>query len=218
MLRFMRRSGSGRWFPCLHHRKGTTQLSCDDEKLWKCLLVDQQGKPVIVIRCTVPQEVEHTVSLKDEEMDDAADDVCIEKKPAGMAEQKWQLLVESYRVNKRVLDDESARETTKEFAVQKLKPLWYEGLVVAAHQVGKCYRDGVGVTLNKKEAKRWFRHAADAGLAVSQYALGKLLQQEGQLEEAMEWYKKAAAQGNRHAQYILDHWDNDHHYAYRKHR
>ena len=182
MLGFMRRSGSGRWFPCPHQRKGA---------------------------------IKSVVTLKDEEMDDEAD-VRMEEKPSAMPERKWRQLVGSYQVVMSALNDKNARETIKEFAVCKLEPLWREGLIVAAHQLGKCYRDGLGVTSDKKKAVRWFRHAADAGLAVSQYALGKLLQQEGQLEEAVKWYKRAAAQGNRHAQHILDHWDNDHHHAHRK--
>ena len=158
------------------------------------------------------------VTLEDEKTDDEADDVRIEEKPAGMPERKWLQLVGSYRVVVSALNDKNAQETTKEFVACKLEPLWREGLIVAAHQLGKCYRDGLGVIPDKKKAELWFHRAADAGLAVSQYALGRLLQQEGQPEEAVEWYKRAAAQGNRHAQFILDHWDNDHRRACRKRR
>ena len=45
--------------------------------------------------------------------------------------------------------------------------------------------------------------AADAGYDFAQYALGKLLESQDQLREAVSWYGKAAAQGNSCAAYRL---------------
>lgn len=54
-----------------------------------------------------------------------------------------------------------------------------------------------------EKAEAWFRRSAEAGNDFSQYALGKLLQQEKRVKEAVGWYEKAAAQGNQYADYRL---------------
>lgn len=74
---------------------------------------------------------------------------------------------------------------------------------MAAHQLGKCWRDGLGVMPDDEKAEMWFRKSAEAGNDFSQYALGKLLQQEGRVEEAVKWYEKASDQGNQYAYYRL---------------
>jgi hypothetical protein len=91
----------------------------------------------------------------------------------------------------------------KENAVQTLEQLWDEGLTVAAHQLGKCRREGLGVIPDDEKAETWFRRSAETGNDFSQYALGKLLQSERRIQEAMMWYEKAAAQGNQYANYRL---------------
>lgn len=74
---------------------------------------------------------------------------------------------------------------------------------MAAHQLGKCCRDGLGVIPDDEKAETWFRAAAEKGLDFSQYALGKLLQSEQRVEEAVHWYERASAQGNQYADYRL---------------
>ncbi len=77
------------------------------------------------------------------------------------------------------------------------------GFTVAAHLLGKCWRDGMGVLPDDEQAELWFRRAAEAGHDFSQYALGKLLQSQKRMEEAVSWYEKAAAQDNSYAAYRL---------------
>ena len=84
-----------------------------------------------------------------------------------------------------------------------LEQLWDAGLTVAAHQLGKCWRDGLGVLPDDDKAELWFRRSAEAGNDFSQYALGKLLQSRKRIKEAVDWYEKAAAQGNQYANYRL---------------
>ena len=114
----------------------------------------------------------------------------------------WQM-AEVYREAKETLYDEDAPWSEMERAVQTLERLWDEGLTVAAHQLGKCWRDGLGVMPDDEKAEAWFRKSAEAGNDFSQYALGKLLQQEKRVKEAVEWYEKATAQGNQYAAYRL---------------
>ena len=102
-----------------------------------------------------------------------------------------------------VLDDSYATQAEKREALQMLKQLWDNGLVIAAHQLGRAYRDGLGVLPDDEKAELWFRHSAEAGNNCSQCALGTLLLEQGQSSEAVSWYERAAATGNQYAQYDL---------------
>ena len=108
-----------------------------------------------------------------------------------------------YRNAKAILADSTLTREEKQSAVDALERLWQEGFTAAAHQLGKVWRDGLCNPPDEKQAEKWFRLAADAGLDYSQYALGKLLQGQKRISEAMGWYEKAAAQGNQYAQYRL---------------
>jgi len=114
----------------------------------------------------------------------------------------WQM-VSLYREARYVLCDDDSTWTEQEEAVQTLEQLWDDGLTVAAHQLGKCWRDGLGVLPDDDKAELWFHRSAEAGNDFSQYALGKLLQSRKRITEAVEWYKQAAAQGNQYASYRL---------------
>ena len=114
----------------------------------------------------------------------------------------WQLVM-VYQEAKAVLYDEDAGWSEREEAVHTLKWLWDEGLTVAAHQLGKCYRDGLGVIPDEEQAERWFLRSAKERNDYSQYALGKLLQKQRRMKEALQWYKQASAQGNQYANYRL---------------
>lgn len=112
-------------------------------------------------------------------------------------------VVNAYREVKYVLDDDDTSWTEQEEAVQTLEQLWDSGFTVAAHQLGKCWRDGLGVLPDNDKAELWFCRSAEAGNDFSQYALGKLLQSRKRITEAVEWYEQAAAQGNQYASYRL---------------
>lgn len=112
-------------------------------------------------------------------------------------------MVEAYQNAKENLSEYENTEAEKAEQVRVLEQLWDAGFTVAAHQLGKCWRDGMGVLPDDKRAELWFRRAAEAGHDFSQYALGKLLQSQKRMAEAASWYKKAAAQGNSYAAYRL---------------
>ena len=69
------------------------------------------------------------------------------------------------------------------------------------------YNNGEGVLKDDAEAVRWYRLAADQGLASAQLNLGvKYANGEGVLKddaEAVRWYRLAADQGHADAQFIL---------------
>lgn len=115
---------------------------------------------------------------------------------------RWEM-AEAYQNAKEILSVYENTEEEKAEQVQVLKKLWDAGFSVAAHQLGKCWRDGMGVLPDDEQADLWFRRAAEAGHDFSQYALGKLLQSQKRMEEAVSWYEKAAAQGNPYAAYRL---------------
>ena len=114
----------------------------------------------------------------------------------------WQM-AEAYQNAKEILSVYENTEAEKAEQVRLLEQLWGAGFTVAAHLLGKCWRDGMGVLPDDEQAELWFRRAAEAGHAFSQYALGKLLQSQKRMEEALSWYEKAATQGNPYAAYRL---------------
>lgn len=114
----------------------------------------------------------------------------------------WQM-TEAYQSAKEVLEEYENPESEKAEQVQVLEQLWQRGFSLSAYQLGKCWRDGRGVLPDDEQAELWFRRAAEAGYDFAQYALGKLLQSENRMGEAVSWYKKAADQGNSWAAYRL---------------
>lgn len=138
------------------------------------------------------------VTFEDEQMDDEP----FEGEEVLASQTRWQM-VNAYREARYVLCDDDSTWTEQEEAVQTLEQLWDAGLTVAAHQLGKCWREGLGVLPDDNKAELWFRRSAEAGNDFSQYALGKMLQQQGRITEAVEWYKQASAQGNQYASYRL---------------
>ena len=102
-----------------------------------------------------------------------------------------------------VLDDNYTTQAEKREALQALKQLWDNGLAVAAHQLGRAYRDGLGVLPDDEQAELWFRLSAEVGNDCSQYAMGMLLLEQGRISEAISWYERAATTGNQYAQYAL---------------
>ena len=115
---------------------------------------------------------------------------------------RWEM-AEAYQNAKEILLEYENTEAAKAEQVRMLERLWDAGFTVAAHLLGKCWRDGMGVLPDDEQAELWFRRAAEAGHDFSQYALGKLLQSQKRMEEAVSWYEKAAAQGNPYAAYRL---------------
>ena len=115
---------------------------------------------------------------------------------------RWEM-AEAYQTAKEILSEYENTEAEKAEQVRMLERLWNAGFTVAAHLLGKCWRDGMGVLPDDKQAELWFRRTAKAGHDFSQYALGKLLQSQKRMDEAVSWYEKAAAQGNSWAAYRL---------------
>lgn len=115
---------------------------------------------------------------------------------------RWEM-AEAYQNAKEILSVYENTEEEKAEQVRILEQLWDAGFTVAAHLLGKCWRDGMGVLPDDEQAELWFRRGAEAGHDFSQYALGKLLQSQKQMEEAVSWYEKAAEQGNLWAAYRL---------------
>ena len=115
---------------------------------------------------------------------------------------RWEM-AEAYQNAKEILSVYENTEEEKAEQVQVLEQLWDAGFTIAAHQLGKCWRDGRGVLPDDKKAELWFQCGAEAGHDFSQYALGKLLQSQKRIDEAVSWYEKAAVQGNSYAAYQL---------------
>lgn len=108
-----------------------------------------------------------------------------------------------YRTAKTVLQNLDALPKERRLALEALEQLWSEGYSLAAHQLGKFYRDDLTPLRDHKKAELWFRRSAETGNDCSEYAFGKLLLAQKRTEEAVRWLEQAAGNGNQFAQYRL---------------
>jgi len=73
------------------------------------------------------------------------------------------------------------------------------GDVQSQFNLGQFYYNGLGVTLDKKEAYKWFRRAADNGHSIAAYSVGVALNLgEGVIadqSEAIVWFEKSVQSG-----------------------
>ena len=81
------------------------------------------------------------------------------------------------------------------------------GIVSAQVKLAGCYAEGRGVRVNRREAAKWYRAAADRGNVTAQCHLGRCYEKGWGVKkselEAVEWYRKAAAQGDAYGQFLL---------------
>ena len=183
-----------------------------NEKLPERVPLSQQKefKPVrnMVIRETMTL-IENGFTFDDSSMNDEPqeDDESIPSQHPGFfasrREKQIYAMAERYRFAKKILQTEDADSTEKEDASKELEKLWNSGYTIAAHQLGKMYRDGLHGDADIKKAELWFRRSAESGNDCSEYALGKLLLSQKRIDEAMEWLRKAADQNNQYARYRL---------------
>ena len=161
-----------------------------------------QQKEFKAIKNMVIREAENlrlgVPTFEDREMKDETN----EEQEVVWRSSRWDLAA-AYRNAKEILDEHENPEKEKAVQVGVLEQLWDAGFTVAAHQLGKCWRDGMGVLPDDERAELWFRRAAESGYDFSQYALGKLLQGQKRMGEAVTWYERAADQGNQYAAYRL---------------
>ena len=94
---------------------------------------------------------------------------------------------QSYRRAKKVLHDLESDPGEKAAARVTLRRLWEEGYTIAAHQLGKAYQNGLGISIDRKAAAEWFQKSAEAGNPCSAYALGKLLLGKEQIPQAVHF-------------------------------
>ena len=107
-----------------------------------------------------------------------------------------------HRLRSAILDMEVPLDIRDE-CIEELKQLAEDGEHYAQYFLGKLYRDGGVVIPDDEQAEKCFRHSAEAGYDCAAYALGKLLQEQGRMEEAAGWYERAAMQRNEFARYRL---------------
>ena len=163
-----------------------------------------QQKEFRVIKNMVTREAENIrlgiPTFEDERMQDEPEaDVPQEEIPSRNVYQQAQ----RYRVAKAILQNIDALDEEHMEAIRELEQLWEEGYTVAAHQLGKFYRDDLSTLRDHEKAELWFRRSAGAGNDFSEYALGKLLWEQNRTDAAVYWLEKAAGHGNQFARYCL---------------
>ena len=79
------------------------------------------------------------------------------------------------------------------------------GHVKAQYNLGKLYLygDGTIVSLNPNKGIEWLSMASDNGHNDAAYDIATFLNDSGEKESAVEWYKKGAMSGNADAQHDL---------------
>ena len=70
---------------------------------------------------------------------------------------------------------------------------------LAMHNMGDCYRDGIGVEKDEKQAVEWYNKAIKAGNPIGYEDLGNLYLRHGRRDEARAMYRKAADAGRASA-------------------
>lgn len=102
-------------------------------------------------------------------------------------------------------EEQSVTIPLPKFAETKAKA--EAGDMQAANLLGEIYAEGKQVKMDYAEAAKWYRKAAEQGIAKAQYNLAVLCEigQGVPLDEteAAQWYLKAAEQGYADAQYNL---------------
>ena len=93
-------------------------------------------------------------------------------------------------------------------ATRMLRPLAETGDPRAQNSLGFMYASGKGTPQDYAEAVKWYRKAADQGIAEAQYAVLASIYDHGKgvpqdYAEAVKWYRKAAEQGYAKAQLNL---------------
>ncbi len=86
---------------------------------------------------------------------------------------------------------------------------WYKKAAEAGdegayNELGKRYREGIGIEKNIEEAVRWYKKAAETENADAMYELGRIYDEVYRDEsEATGWYLKASDLGNKAAEEML---------------
>lgn len=112
-------------------------------------------------------------------------------------------LVDEPPDNTHFRDPDTSNEE-KQSAIKMLERHWNDNNSISvAYQLGRVWRDGLGVIPDGEKAEMWFHRAAEAGHSGAQYSLAKLLIQKGRLNEAIPWYEQAAENGSVIANYQL---------------
>lgn len=88
-------------------------------------------------------------------------------------------------------------------AVEWFKKSWDLGYAMASSNLGYCYEYGLGVEKDIYKAFEHYMRAAQSGVAVAEYNVGRMLEENKNYEAAAEYYEKSANQNNIGAQIKL---------------
>ena len=100
--------------------------------------------------------------------------------------------------------DSDVSDEDKRSVAEELAQSWeYNGSASVAYQLGRVWRDGLGVPPDDEKAEVWFQRAAEDGHSGAQYALAKLLHEQRRISEAIPWFEQATKGGNPFASYQL---------------
>lgn len=90
-----------------------------------------------------------------------------------------------------------------ERALQELKWLASRGSVMSTIYIGEAYARGRGLKADLNEAIRWYKQAAETGSALALHLLGRAYFKQKRVEEALDCFRRAAAQNYPPSIYFL---------------
>ena len=100
-----------------------------------------------------------------------------------------------------------ASERTEALSATEPQEQAKDGDATAQYNLGICYYNGDGVAVDKAEAVKWLRKAAEKGHLQAQTLIGAFyFQGDGVAEdqaEAVKWFRKAAEKGHPESQTML---------------
>lgn len=99
--------------------------------------------------------------------------------------------------------DTEKGETWVRKSLDGLREAAENGDVEALSYLGLCYLEGIGVEKDKEQALELLRKAGELGSGEAQFAIGVLCMQEKKLDEAVDWFRKAAGNDSYEAMLFL---------------
>lgn len=93
------------------------------------------------------------------------------------------------------------KDETRSFAANaQAASMGFRDAVLA---MGWYYLNGVGVAQDVDEAKRWYRKSARQREPRAMFSLGQIAHEEGNFEEALEWFRSAKELGHARSTYWI---------------
>ena len=115
---------------------------------------------------------------------------------------RWDYASRLYNRSLNFLEGMSAAEDPRQAFQLNAQAAAY-GMHDAVLAMGWFYLNGVGVEVDRDEARRWYRKSARQGATMAMYSLGSMAYEERDYANAAVWLRRAADQGHSNSLFWL---------------